>query len=254
MSWVGAFHRLKFWQRMTVAFLLSLPLAFVLRLATDRYLGPDLASAAQAYVRMRKEAPLSEPLRQLLADGNFTPQSTQDHPLLGQAAPNFSLLDDGSRPVELASLHQDGPVVIIFYYGYFCSHCVAQLFAVNEDLALFRELGARVVAVSADPPELTAKRYAEFGRFGFTVVADPDNRVAEQFRIYRPPTAEQAGFLKHATFIVDAEGKVRWANAGADPFLDNKTLLVELARCGGLLQAQPESKPATTAVLAGREP
>ena len=50
-------------------------------------------------------------------------------------------------------------MVLVFYYGYHCNHCVGQLFALHDDISKFRELGAEVVAVSADPPEWTRERW-----------------------------------------------------------------------------------------------
>jgi peroxiredoxin len=238
---VQPFMRSKRWRRYLIVFVASLPLALTLRAALDKYLGPDLATATRAYVRRHKEPPLSEPLRQILTDPEFVPQPTQAHPLLGQPAADFTLTDDRQQPVSLERLRQEGPVVLIFYYGYYCSHCVAQLFSMQEDLALFRELGAQVVAVSADPPELTAKRYKEFGRFDFTVISDPENRLARQYGIYEPPAAGRPALLDHATFVIAPDGRVWWVNHGAEPFLDNKTLLVEVARAGGFGTPGPAS-------------
>jgi peroxiredoxin len=107
-----------------------------------------------------------------------------------------------------------------------------------------------VVAVSADPPALTAERYREFGRFGFPVVSDPDNRVAEQYRVYRPPTPEKPGNLDHATFVLGADGRVLWADSGPEPFLDNKTLLTELARGRGVAPAR--THPSRAGLAAAR--
>jgi len=226
----NAFTTWRSWRNYGLALLVSVPLAWGLRTLVASYLPPDLATAANRYVREHKEGPLTEPLPQLLSDGDFVPQATEDHPLVGHSAPDFTLLDDRRVAVNLSALQEQGPVVIVFYYGYFCSHCVAQLFGLNEDLARFEELGAQVLAISADPPDLTAKRFAEFGRFGYTVVSDPGNKVAEMYQVFVPPSDGDEGVLKHATFLVGKDGRVFWAQTGNAPFLDNKTLLFELAR------------------------
>jgi peroxiredoxin len=213
--------------------LLTLPPAFAVRGAIKKARAERVAEEAKAFVRREKGQPLSEPLRQLLADTAFTPQPTQEHPLLGRAVPDFGLGDDRGQTVSLGRLRREGPVVLVFYYGYSCSHCVAQLFGVDEDRRLFEELGARLVAVSADPPELTAEQCAANGHFGFPVLSDPDNRVAEAFGVYRRAAEGQPARLLHATFLIDTDGRLLWAYRGPQPFLDNKTLLKEVARGAG---------------------
>ena len=76
----------------------------------------------------------------------------------GAKAPNFTTRGAVAGKiftVQLAKELKKGPVVVVFYLGYYCNHCVSQLFDLNEDVRYFHELGAEVIAISADPPELT---------------------------------------------------------------------------------------------------
>ena len=84
--------------------------------------------------------------RRFSPTGRRTPTPTQDHRLVGKPAPEFTLTSSDGSPVTLKSLVAKGPVVLVFYYGYYCDHCVAQLYAINQDLAYFKELGAEVAA------------------------------------------------------------------------------------------------------------
>jgi peroxiredoxin len=120
---------------------------------------------------------------------------------------------------------------LVFYYGYYCNHCVSQLFALNKDVAKFNELGATVLAVSADPSEQTRKRFKEYGAFGFPVLSDPSNAAARKYGAYIPSTKPgEDGDLLHGTFVIDRAGRVTWANRGDVPFTENHTLLIELYR------------------------
>lgn len=234
-------NRARRWRRYLLATLLSIPPAYGLRVALYALLVPDLATRAQAALRAENKLPLTAPLRELVADPSFVPAASQPHPLLRRQAPRFTLANDRETPVALDSLLERGPVVLVFYYGYFCSHCVSQLFGVNEDLALFRELGAEVVAVSADSPELTRERFERFGRFGFPVLSDPDRAVHELYGVLErnvvdpdnPNNPEPQDRLSHGTFILDSAGQVLWAYRGPRPFVDNQTLLNVLARASG---------------------
>lgn len=194
-----------------------------------------LANDAKAYLRSEKSRPLYSPLHEILSDGKFQAQESQSHPLLGKVAPDFKLSDDQGRAVSLQTLLADGPVVIVFYYGYHCNHCVGQLFGLNEDLPRFTEIGTQVVAISADSPELTAKRFAEYGRFDFPVLSDTDGQVAAAYGVYEPEHDGKPENKLHGTFVVDADGTVLWCQAGNKPFLDNKTLLTVIAAKYGLL-------------------
>ncbi len=221
------------WRRYLVVFVLSFPLAFGLRDILQELLRPDLSAAARAYVREHRGAPLSASLAAVLTEPSIVDVPTQTHPLLGKIVPDFTLRDDLGRRVGLSTLCQQGPVVVVFYYGYSCTHCVAQLFAISDDLDHFQELGARVIALSADPSEQTAARFAEYGRFAFPVLCDPDYTVADAYGVHGSAKEERAEFLMHATFIIDPQRRMRWAQYGAEPFLGNETLLREIARCQG---------------------
>jgi peroxiredoxin len=191
------------------------------------------ADAAREYLRERKAEPLSGPLQTLLADAAKPRVPTEKHPLLDHPAPAFSLPDVDGQPATLEGFLARGPVVLVFYYGYSCNHCVSQLFDLNEDLKYFRELGAAVVAIGPDAPAKTREKYAEFGAFGFPVLSDADRQVAARYGLYRPKLGEAKEWQAHGTFVLDRRGVVWWANTGSEPFTGNVTLLAELARLEG---------------------
>jgi peroxiredoxin len=199
---------------------------------------PDVAEAARGFLRERNVRPLSVPLTELLADTRARREPTQEHPLLGEPAPDFELSDHRQQAWRLRESIGRGPVVLVFYYGYHCNHCVGQLFALHDDIGKFRELGAEVVAVSADPPEWTHGRFRQYGAFAFPVLSDPGNRVAQAYGVYRPASGKTREDLQHATFVIGRDGRVRWAYRGNQPFTGNRTLLYELARLEGRLPAE----------------
>lgn len=209
--------------------LLAAAVVSVIALLTLRKEGGDLAQQTNRYLEDRKVRPLSGALDQLLADAAAHHVPTQAHPLLKKAAPELRLSDHQWKEWTLGGERAKGPVVVVFYYGYVCTHCVGQLFAINKDIEKFRELGAQVLAVSPDRPEVTLERFAQFGPFQFPVVSDPANKVAAAYGAFEPARGEAPEKKQHGTFIVDRDGSVTWAFLGDEPFTDNKTLLYELA-------------------------
>jgi peroxiredoxin Q/BCP len=189
---------------------------------------------AEAYLKAVRENPLTEAMINILEDRAYAIEPSQAHPLVGKPAPAFTLPDHQGKPTSLDSIREGGPVIVVFYYGYGCSHCVAQLIALDQELDYFRQLGARVVAISSDSPAHTTEKYKEYGEFHFPVLADEDSQISQQYGTFVPATEDAMEMRDHGTFVIDHNGIVRWANIGPNPYLDNKTLLLTLADAEGL--------------------
>ncbi len=197
----------------------------------------NLRRDAESYIRVVQPEQLSEPLAAIL-HSRGSASASQQHALLNQKAPDFTLPDDRLQSVSLQQLGQNRPLVVVFYLGYGCSHCVAQLVSLERDLHYFRELDADVVAISADSPQHTADRFKQYGRFAFSVLADEDHAVATDWSVFHSATEQSDELMDHGTFVVDRNGQVIWACTGKEPFLDNRSLLQVIAKSQGLL---PES-------------
>lgn len=189
---------------------------------------------ARAYLEKAGAKTLSSGLSDLLKDEKFIPVPSMQHPLLNQPAPDFNLLNVEHQSQSLSSIRGNGPAIVVFYYGYGCSHCVAQLFGLNDDLRYFQEMGVPIMAISTDAPEHTAEKYKEYGKFNFPVLSDPDNSVARQYKTFFPATPEKTEDQLHGTFLVSPDGRIVWANTGYQPFIDNKSLLFHIAEVTGL--------------------
>ena len=202
--------------------------------------GPHVANSAREFLISREVKPLSGPLELLLADDGKELVKTDTHPLLGKSAPDFELTDHLKKTWRLRDRFDKGPVVLVFYYGYHCNHCVGQLFALHDDVAKFRELGATVVAVSADSHEWTQQRFKQYGEFAFPVLVDPGNKIAQAYGMFRPAAGKLPDDLQHGTFVIDRAGVIQWTQYGYEPFTGNSTLLHELARLEGRLPTRKD--------------
>jgi len=191
----------------------------------------DLVKEVRDDLEKRNFRPLSATLESLIADTKYDPIPTQAHTLLLQAAPDFTLLDVHGKKWSLGQHLKDGPVVLVFYYGYFCNHCVSQLFALEKDLAKFREQGVTIVAISPDSAELTRERFKQYGAFTFPVLSDPGSKIAEKYETFVANIKEgKEGDQLHGTFVLTRSGAIAWTNRGEGPFTENRTLLLEAAR------------------------
>ncbi len=206
--------------------------------------GPsNLAEEVQAYLDKRGARPLSGALERLLVNPEMFLQRSQPLPLVAEQAPDFELSDHRGKKWHLQEQLDKGPVVVIFYYGYYCDHCVSQLFDVAQDIRYFHELGAEVVAISSDPPETTREQFKRFGAFDFPVLSDPDNKVAQAYGVFTPADGAKQANLQHGTFVIDRQGTVQWAYAGPVPFSGNRTLLYQVAKLEDRLPLTPSPLP-----------
>lgn len=143
-------------------------------------------------------------------------------------APDWTLPDAQNHPTQLAD-YAGRPVVIILYLGYGCLHCAEQLQAFLPRRSEFVNAGVEMVAISTDNVETLAKsieNFSEENRFDIDLVADPDQRVFKTYRCY--DDFEQAPL--HGTFLIDAQGLIRWHDIGHQPFDNVDFLLGEATR------------------------
>lgn len=101
---------------------------------------------------------------------------------IGEKAPNFKLPNPLGKPIELFDLLKKGPVVIIFYRGSWCPYCNLQLRALQNKLKDIHQLGATLVAISPEVPDLSMTK-SEISNMEFTVLSDQDAKVASQYGV-----------------------------------------------------------------------
>ena len=92
-----------------------------------------------------------------------------------------------------------------------------------------------MVTISDDSPEHTAGQFKKHGRFRFPVLSDPGNTVAEAYGVYQPAGGDRPESRQHGIFVINRDGRVSWTNLGSKPYLDNRSLLIEIARGAGLM-------------------
>jgi peroxiredoxin len=139
-------------------------------------------------------------------------------------AADWALADADGRTVR-SSDYRGKPVVLIFYLGIGCVHCVEQLNAFLPKTREFAEAGIDVIAIGTDTPN-TLKGADTDGKYPFTVLSD---RGMTAFRAYGAFDDFERLPL-HGTFLIDAAGRVRWQNIGSEPFKDADFLLAEAKR------------------------
>jgi peroxiredoxin Q/BCP len=126
----------------------------------------------------------------------------------GAPAPQFTLPDQDGNPVALSD-YAGKTVVLYFYPKASTSGCTVQACGVRDHLPNYAEAGAVVLGVSPDPVK-AIKRFADNESLDFTLLADEDHAVCEQYGVWAEKSMygrKYFGALR-ATFIVGPDGFV----------------------------------------------
>jgi peroxiredoxin len=140
------------------------------------------------------------------------------------AAPKLDALDPQKKKVTLAE-YAGRNVVLIFYLGQECAHCLEQLQAVAKRKEDFEKRNAAVLAISSNKPEDNADS-VKLKPLPFRLLSDDRFENSKRFLSYD----DFERLELHSTILIDAKGRVRWAQRGGDPFTDFDALLKELDR------------------------
>lgn len=177
------------------------------------------------------------------------------HPPL---APSWQLPDREGR-TRSSDDFAGQPHLLIFFLGRECTHCMEQLNAFAPLHEEFAAAGLPIVAVSTDSVEGLARTFRDAtstgddatdedapatagesgGWFPFPLVSDEPGAAFRRFRAWddfeRTPL--------HGTFLIDADGFIRWQHISYEPFMEAGFLLDEARR---LLQIPVQAPEPTT--------
>jgi peroxiredoxin len=126
-------------------------------------------------------------------------------------------------------------VILVFYLGMGCAHCVPQLKELSERTERWKALDAEVLVVSTDSVEANAGSQASLK---VRLLTDEGFRNARLFKSY--DDFEEMPI--HSTVLIDKTGRVHWARHGAGPFTDYEFLVSQVQRMNQL-----SGKPASSA-------
>ncbi len=126
----------------------------------------------------------------------------------GQSAPDFELTSDSGESVKLSAL-RGKPVVLYFYPKDDTPGCTTQACGIRDAYGEFEQAGAVVLGVSPDSEASHVKFKEKFG-LPFTLLADSDHAVAEQYGVWGEKTFAGKTYLgvQRSTFVIDADGNV----------------------------------------------
>jgi thioredoxin-dependent peroxiredoxin len=128
--------------------------------------------------------------------------------LEGKPAPDFALTSDSGDTVRLSDF-RGKPVVVYFYPKDDTPGCTTQACGIRDNYDAFGERGAVVLGISPDNEGSHVKFKQKYG-LPFTLLADPDHEVAEQYGVWgeRKLYGKTYMGIERSTFVIDPDGNV----------------------------------------------
>ena len=123
---------------------------------------------------------------------------------VGETAPDFTLKDKDGNDWKLSD--QDGKTIVLLFYPHDNTPvCTAQMCAVRDRWAEYRETGAEIIGISTDSIE-SHKDFAARNNFPFTLLSDETGEVIAKYDV----KSWIPGRSARAVVVIDKNGKIAY--------------------------------------------
>ncbi len=131
------------------------------------------------------------------------------------AAPALEAKDVDGKQVKLSDLTGKN-VILVFYLGKECPHCLKQLKDLKAKSSEWKRLDTVVLAVSGNTADQNRNLLGDEAYQGIRFLSDQDHASAKRYLSYD----DFDDMELHATILIDKDGKLRWSRVGGEPFED----------------------------------
>lgn len=125
-------------------------------------------------------------------------------------APKVEAKDQDGKTVKLEEVYARGLTLVYFYPKAGTPGCTAQACSLRDAYEDLTKEGIKVFGVSTDDVA-AQKAFVESKKLPFTILADPDGKVLEAFKVKKIPLI---GLASRQAFLIK-DGKVIWHDAKA---------------------------------------
>lgn len=124
-------------------------------------------------------------------------------------APDFTLQDENGNEVSLKSL-RGKTVVLYFYPRADTPGCTIEACEFRDTYKQIQKTGVVLLGISPDTSK-AQKKFQEKFKLPFSLLADADKKVAEQFGVVQEKNmyGRKVMGIARTTFIIDAEGRIQ---------------------------------------------
>lgn len=128
---------------------------------------------------------------------------------VGDQAPDFTLKSDAGEDVTLSSF-RGKPVILYWYPRDDTPGCTVEACSFRDAYGEFERAGAVVLGVSTDSVKSHGKFKSKY-ELPFTLLADTEHQVAEQYGVWGPKKFMGKEFLgvSRVTYLIDEQGVIK---------------------------------------------
>lgn len=180
----------------------------------------ERAMATGIKAEMRDGSPATQRNYKQVTLSQFGPELWEPY-----AAPKLEAVDHERKPVTLAG-YEGKNVILVFYLGKECLHCMNQLRDISRKSEDWQRLETTVLAISPNKPEDNAAALSTLKLDGVRVLSDRDHTNARRFKSYDDFEEMEI----HSTILIDKKGRVYWSRNGGEPFGDMDFLVKQVER------------------------
>ncbi|CAF4758792.1 unnamed protein product [Rotaria sp. Silwood2] len=136
---------------------------------------------------------------------------------IDQQAPNFTLYNTERKEISLQDLTSKSNVVLLFFPLAFTAVCTTELCSTRDDISIFENLNATVIAISVDSI-FSLGKFRQENELPFDLLSDFNKDVSKKYdSLYDEfPLFGLKGVTKRSAFVIDKQGKIKYAEVLAD--------------------------------------
>ena len=128
----------------------------------------------------------------------------------GDKAPDFKLFNSDKQEVSLSD-YKGKNVVILFFPLAFTGTCTTELCEMRDNISVYSNLNAEVLAISVDSL-FTLEKYKAEQKLPFFLLSDFNKDTSAAYgSLYENFVLGMKGVSKRSAFVVDAKGTIQYA-------------------------------------------
>jgi len=130
--------------------------------------------------------------------------------LVGRAAPNFKLYNSEKEQVSLSDFKGKN-VILLFFPQAFTGVCTEELCSMRDNIGVYENLNAQILAVSVDSV-FTLGKFKSEQNYNFPLLSDFNKEVISLYGAkYDNWILDMKGVAKRSVFVIDKDGVVQHA-------------------------------------------
>jgi glutaredoxin-dependent peroxiredoxin len=150
---------------------------------------------------------------------------------IGDKAPEFTLRASDKSEVSLSDFKGKN-VVLLFFPLAFTGVCTKELCSVRDNMSVYNNLDATVLAVSVDSL-FTLEKFKESENYNFHMLSDFNKDVSKSYgALYEDFVLGMKGVSKRSAFVIDSKGIIKYAEV-----LDDAGQLPDFEKIRGTLNS-----------------